>query len=399
MFICFTIFFSLSILIVPLESKYHLQASDIGLLTGVQFFCYMIMQIPYGIIIDNYGVKVTLIIELLLILLGTVIFTFAPSFPLLLLGRAIIGLGNAGMFTLLFKIVSLWFDTKHFATLGGIVNLTIGIASAAASGGLILVLNHASLTIVNISLCIALLCCLLILIFITPKQNLASRSVSDFLKKATHDLLHVLTNKEIRPALLIGIGLIGTYYAYFTAWGIPFLQHIYGLQEDHIAQILSASGAGVIFGSVVVGPVSDRMGSRKIPLIVIVVLNMATWVLLTILIKQIPFEVLALVAFVEAALTTGVVLAVAYIRQIVPSELFGLSSGLLNTTQFLLATLLQLTIGWLLDLQWSGEVSGGVRIYSFSAYAFAFLPLLLCAALAIVGSFFLSESKQSFKNP
>ena len=54
---------------------------------------------------------------------------------------------------------------------------------------------------------------------------------------------------------------------------------------------------------------------------------------------------------------------------------------------------MQPLIGWLLDLNWDGQIFEGARMYSESAYATAFTSLLVVNFAALLGSLLLRETR------
>ena len=53
---------------------------------------------------------------------------------------------------------------------------------------------------------------------------------------------------------------------------------------------------------------------------------------------------------------------------------------------------MQPLIGWLLDVNWSGELTDGARVYGETAYTFGFSSLLVVMVMALISTFFLRET-------
>ncbi len=66
--------------------------------------------------------------------------------------------------------------------------------------------------------------------------------------------------------------------------------------------------------------------------------------------------------------------------------------GLLNMFVVGAGAVMQPLIGWLLDLQWSGQLTDGVRLYDADAYFNAFLVLLAANGLAFICCLLLKET-------
>ena len=54
--------------------------------------------------------------------------------------------------------------------------------------------------------------------------------------------------------------------------------------------------------------------------------------------------------------------------------------------------LFQPLIGWLLDLNWSGQLVGGVRLYSPEAYQWAFIVLPIGGVIGVLSTLMIRET-------
>src|SRR5262245_36511357 len=98
----------------------------LGGLTGAFFFGFAAMQIPCGFFFDRFGPRRTVVGMLLLATIGGTIFTLAPSWPMLLGGRMLMGAGFGVMLIGSMVVISRWFPPDRFSTLAAMV-LSIGL--------------------------------------------------------------------------------------------------------------------------------------------------------------------------------------------------------------------------------------------------------------------------------
>src|SRR5829696_2101211 len=98
----------------------------LGALTGAFFFGFAAMQIPCGFFFDRFGPRYTVVGMLIMASLGGVLFTLAPSWPVLLTGRALMGAGCGVMLIGSMVVISRWFPPDRFSTLTAMV-LSIGL--------------------------------------------------------------------------------------------------------------------------------------------------------------------------------------------------------------------------------------------------------------------------------
>src|SRR5258705_4967268 len=98
----------------------------LGALTGAFFFGFSAMQIPCGVLFDHFGPRRTVASMLILATTGAAIFTLAPTWPILLTGRVLMGAGFGVMLIGSMVVISRWFPPDRFSTLTPMV-LSIGL--------------------------------------------------------------------------------------------------------------------------------------------------------------------------------------------------------------------------------------------------------------------------------
>ena len=98
----------------------------LGALTGAFFFGFAAMQIPCGFLFDHFGPRLTVAGMLILATIGGAIFTLAPTWPVLLTGRVLMGAGFGVMLIGSMVVISRWFPPDRFSTLTAMV-LSIGL--------------------------------------------------------------------------------------------------------------------------------------------------------------------------------------------------------------------------------------------------------------------------------
>src|SRR6187431_3696236 len=104
----------------------------LGALTGAFFFGFAAMQIPCGVLFDHFGPRRTVAGMLILATVGAAIFTLAPTWPVLLTGRVLMGAGFGVMLIGSMVVISRWFPPDRFSTLTAMV-LSIGLLGNLAA--------------------------------------------------------------------------------------------------------------------------------------------------------------------------------------------------------------------------------------------------------------------------
>ncbi len=104
----------------------------LGALTGAFFFGFAAMQIPCGFFFDRFGPRRTAVGMLIVATIGGIIFTLAPTWPILLTGRVLMGAGFGAMLIGSMVVISRWFPPDRFSTLTAMV-LSIGLLGNLAA--------------------------------------------------------------------------------------------------------------------------------------------------------------------------------------------------------------------------------------------------------------------------
>lgn len=93
------------------------------------FLAYAVMSIPAGMLIDRYGEKPVLFTGFLMPFIGTLLFAFFPSYPVLLASSFIIGLGMAMLQTVLNPLQRTVGGEENYAFVAELAQFVFGAAS------------------------------------------------------------------------------------------------------------------------------------------------------------------------------------------------------------------------------------------------------------------------------
>jgi len=138
-FLILIIFFVISFLtnilgaLNPSVSKsFQLTETMAGLLPFAFFIAYGVMSIPSGFMLEKYGEKKVLSIAFLLAFLGSLLFTFFPSFVMFLISLFAIGSGMAMLQVVINPLLRVSGGEEHYAFNSVLAQLFFGAASFAS---------------------------------------------------------------------------------------------------------------------------------------------------------------------------------------------------------------------------------------------------------------------------
>jgi nitrate/nitrite transporter NarK len=121
---------SANAIIAPdLSLEIGLTAAQLGLITSLFFASFALVQLPLGSALDAWGPRFVTSGLMLSAVIGSLVFANAHTLPALAMGRALIGVGMAGILMGALKAFGAWFPAHRYASMS---SLLIGIGSTGA---------------------------------------------------------------------------------------------------------------------------------------------------------------------------------------------------------------------------------------------------------------------------
>src|SRR4051794_40440423 len=105
------------------ERRYHVGAGALSAFTAVQLGVYLAMQVPVGLAADRIGPRRSLAAGMAAIAVGEAVFALSGTLPAGLIGRALIGLGDACVFINVLRVAHTWFEPARAAVLTALTSL------------------------------------------------------------------------------------------------------------------------------------------------------------------------------------------------------------------------------------------------------------------------------------
>jgi MFS family permease len=249
----------------------EIDAAQLGLLGGIFFYAFAIVQIPVGLALDSFKPKRVIVLTTFLAALGCFLLSDAKSFTTALYGRILIGLGTSAVLMGSLKILSDWFRPNEFGFLSGFM-LSLGNLGALISATP-LVFMSAELGWRKCFFSFGLLVILLMLMIslfvrnssVEERNERLGLSLKNKISKAILDpLASVFSNRHFWFIALSSLIRYGALVSIQGFLGTLFLLDILGYSAQTSGNILSMISIGYMIGSPLAGRLSDRVFlSRK----------------------------------------------------------------------------------------------------------------------------------------
>jgi FSR family fosmidomycin resistance protein-like MFS transporter len=247
-----------------LKSSFHLNFTQIGFITLTFQITASLLQPVIGHYTDRKPMPYSLPIGMVFTLVGLLLLAVAPTFPLLLLAAALIGMGSAVFHPESSRVARMASGGKHgfaqsFFQVGGNTGSAIGPLLAV-----FIILPHGQIGSAWFSLAALLGIFVLIRVSRWYKARLAHLQS----KPAKHaEESAGLPRKQVITAIAVLIALIFSKYfylagltSYYTFYLIAKFHVSVQSSQLHLFAFLAAVAAGTLIG----GPVGDRFGRKSV---------------------------------------------------------------------------------------------------------------------------------------
>src|SRR5882672_837636 len=351
-----------AVMAAPLATELGLGADDLGLLTSVYFLTFAAAQIPIGILLDRYGPRRVQSVLLVVAAIGSALFAVSDHFWMLLVGRALIGLGVASAMTGGLKALVLWFPGDRVPLLNGLMVMLGALGAVTATLPADLLLDWIGWReLFGLFAALTAASAVMIYLIVPEATPVPSGAVSAGLRK-------VYADPRFWRVAPLSASCIGTAWALQGLWAAQWLKDVEGLDRAGVVFHLFAMAVALSLGAILLGIAVDQLRRRGVgpgPLLGLVAVAFITTQFALILRLPLPsYLQWAVVAAVGAA----TVLSFAILAEYFPKELAGRANGALNLFHIAAAFIVQYTTGVVLQ-QWIPQAGHYPEIAYQTAFA------------------------------
>ena len=377
-----------SVMIDELMRDFAVGAAAVGHLSAFYFYGYAGMQIPVGLLMDRFGPRRLMTVAALGCAAGCLLFALAPTLWALSLGRFVIGATAAFSLVGAMTVAGQWFPPARFALLSGLA-MMLGMAGGVFGQAPLRLLvdqfdwRQASLALAGGGVLLALA------VVVTVRDRVRP---SGSLRQVMAGLGQVGRNRQTWLIALAGLGTTGPLLGFAGLWGVPYLVLTQGLDRTAAAGVTSMVFIGWGVGAPVIGWLSDRIGRRKPPFVAGLVLTAVAMAGLA-WAPGLPLWAVSVLCFLCGVGGSAQIVGFAAVRELNPPAAGGAALGIVNGVVTGAGALYQPLLGGLLDLAWTGEMAGGVRVYTVAAYSTAFSVLVAGAVMGIACILLMRETR------
>jgi Sugar phosphate permease len=362
---------------VEAGDRFHSTASALSSLAVVQLIVYAAMQVPVGVLIDRLGSRALMLFGMAFMVVGQVTVAIAPSIGIAVLGRVLVGAGDAAIFTPLMRLITSWFRGRFVPQLSQWVGNIGQLGQVASAVPFAIVLHLSGWTSAFLSAAaVSVIALIGILIAVSDRPKGSDEGPRP---ASWSESMRQLGISLKRPGTQLG------FWSHFTTqssgtvfslmWGFPFMVVALGYPPAVASGLLIVVVASGMVAGPILGVLTARFPLRRsnIVLAIVTALGLA-WALVLLWPGVPPFWTVVVLLVVVGAGGPGSLIGFDFARTFNPLRSLGSANGIVNVGGFLASFVMMYLIGLLLDVQDHLRVASGGRsdLYAVSSFRWAF---------------------------
>jgi MFS family permease len=369
--------------------RFDISASVLSSLAVVQLIVYAGLQIPIGVILDRVGARWLLIVGAALMTVGQLTLAFAPTIGIAILGRVLVGAGDATAFVSVIRLINTWFAGRQVPLLAQWFGNIGQLGQVMSALPFALVLHEFGWSPAFVSAAAASAVAL-VLIVVAISDGSAETMESERVESWS-DAFRELRRSMLRPGTQLGFwshyvtqssGVVFT-----LLWGYPFMVSALGYDPGLASTLIIVIVLSGMVAGPVLGVLTARYPFRRSNLVIAIVAAMGVaWAAVLAWPGQPPLWLVVLLLMTLGVGGPGSQIGFDFARTFNPRRGLGSATGFVNVGGFLASFVMMFLIGVVLDAVDAARVAGGAPsdLYAFDSFRLAFLVQYVVVGIGVV---------------
>lgn len=377
---------------IEATDRFHASAQILATFSVVQLVVYAGAQVPVGLLLDKFGPRILITCGALLMSAGQVFLAISVNVPMGLIGRVMVGMGDAMVFVSVLKLLPLWFSGSKIPVLTQLTGTFGQLGQLISIFPFHMMLLHAGW-----SAAFSVMSGFAFATFITTIAFVRNGNGWTGPGHGTHSSRSRIAQALKQPGTRLG------FWTHFTTafmintfmmtWGYPFLVEGQGLDSSLASGLMSV----FVVVAVVLGPMLGALTARHAEhrsnyALGIVGAMLILWAVVLLWPGQAPLWVLIILMITVAAGGPASVIGFDFARTFNSPRVLGTATGLVNTGGFIGAFVTIYVIGFILDMLNKVDDSSG-ELYNLGAFRIALSFQFVMAGLGV--TFMLIERRKA----
>ena len=348
---------SLAVAGLDASERFGISAAELSTFAVLQLLVYTGLQVPVGLVLDRFGSRRVMLVGLATLTLAQTAFALAETYPVALVARVFVGMGDAMTFVCVLRLVNTWFVARRIplvTQLTGVLGQTGAILAAAPMTWSLRELGWTRSYLLAAAVGLVMMAALLVVIHDSPEQRSLSGPALSW-TAVRRSLADAWENPGTR------LGFWTHFTTQFSAttlgllWGFPFFVQGEGRSEAAAGALLTLLVIAVMAAGPVLGwAITHHPWHRSTLVIGIVSSIVVGWSVVLAWPGPAPMGLLVVLVILVGIGGPASMIGFDFGRTFNPAHRLGAAIGLINQAGFFASLLLVLAIGLVLDWRTPG---------------------------------------------
>ena len=240
-----------------LVREFHLDASDLGLLTSVYFLSFALFQPLLGVLLDRFGPRRVEGSLLLVAAAGSLLFAWSNGTSLLIAGRGLIGLGVSACLMAGFQANALWFSRQRLAALNGWVLAAGGVGAVFSTAPVEWALQWIDWRMLFTAVAVAFAVTSALIFGLVPERRTAAAHTT--IKEQFKGFGQIGKSREFWRIAPLTMFSQSAFMSLQGLWAAGWMKDVGGFTRGEIAYHLLLAAIGMVTGHMTMGNLASRL--------------------------------------------------------------------------------------------------------------------------------------------
>ena len=365
-----------NVIMPELMQQFSVGATEFGEFAGTYYIGYILMQIPFGLLLGRFGGKIVMPISIIIAALGSLPIAISDNWQMVILGRFFIGVGASAAIVGAFQIFRAVFPQHFTRMLGALV--CVGLLTAVyISKPLSIMIHSVGIREIVNFLVIGGIILAIATYVVLPKMP-TSRSANVWT-----DIKEIIGNKRVLAVSFLAGLMVAPLEGFADAWGTAFIRVVYEIERDQANSIVASILTGMCIGSIALPYIAEKAKSYYgTTMISGIVMASCFGILLT---GAGTVSMLYMISLAIGICSAYQVVIIAHISTYVKVSLSGMAAAVSNMIVMSFGYVFHKLIAYVIERNSQVKVVDSVTIYGYNDYICGIAVIPAAILIAVCG--------------
>ena len=344
---------SLGVAGLDAAERFGASASVLASFAVLQLLVYAGLQVPVGVMVDRYGPRRLVVAGAALMAAGQLALAVGTALEMAVLGRVLVGAGDAMTFISVLRLVSAWMPPRRVPVMTQVTGILGQIGQLLSAIPLVAMLHGPGWTpAFGSAAAMSVIAGVLVLLLVADSPDQGTRAGAPSLGQVGTDLVTAWRHPGTRLGLWSHFTTQFSGLVFALLWGFPFLVSGQGRSDAEASALLTVFVLAGAVAAPFLGVLVQRYPLRRSWLVLTIIgATVAAWTAVLATGGPAPMWMLVVLVLTLAVGGPGSMIGFDFARSSNPPHRLGTATGIVNVGGFFASLVTMLLVGVVLDVR------------------------------------------------